>query len=251
MPPSARLALFVALAATLPLWTDRGDLFGYGVVTLIYILLALGLNVVVGCAGLLDLGYVAFFGFGAYIYALLSSDHSASTGRRVVDPARRRRDGAPRPPARAPVAAAARRLPRDRDALLRPDLRRLRRTPAEPDRGRHGDLTGGPNGIADIDPLDFFGYELVDADAAVLLPRSASSVARRSSALHFLNESRTGRAWRALREDPLAAELMSMPVNRLKLLAFVFGAGDRRPHRLHLRRRADGASSRGTSTCRS
>ena len=40
-----------------------------------------------------------------------------------------------------------------------------------------------------------------------------------------MNESRTGRAWRALREDPLAAEQMSMPVNRLKLLAFAFGAG--------------------------
>ena len=40
-----------------------------------------------------------------------------------------------------------------------------------------------------------------------------------------MNDSRTGRAWRALREDPLAAELMSMPVNRLKLLAFAFGAG--------------------------
>ena len=40
-----------------------------------------------------------------------------------------------------------------------------------------------------------------------------------------MNNSRTGRAWRALREDPLAAELMSMPVNRLKLLAFAFGAG--------------------------
>ena len=42
--------------------------------------------------------------------------------------------------------------------------------------------------------------------------------------LYFVSESRTGRAWRALREDPLAAEVMSMPVNRLKLLAFVFGA---------------------------
>ena len=43
-------------------------------------------------------------------------------------------------------------------------------------------------------------------------------------ALRFVNDSRTGRAWRALREDPLAAELMSMPVNRLKLMAFAFGA---------------------------
>ncbi len=43
-------------------------------------------------------------------------------------------------------------------------------------------------------------------------------------AIHLVNESRTGRAWRALREDPLAAEAMTMPVNRLKLLAFAFGA---------------------------
>ena len=43
-------------------------------------------------------------------------------------------------------------------------------------------------------------------------------------ALQLINHSRTGRAWRALREDSLAAEMMSMPVNRLKLLAFMFGA---------------------------
>ncbi len=42
--------------------------------------------------------------------------------------------------------------------------------------------------------------------------------------LHFLSESRTGRAWHASREDPLAAELMGMPVNRLKIMAFSFGA---------------------------
>jgi ABC-type branched-subunit amino acid transport system permease subunit len=46
-----------------------------------------------------------------------------------------------------------------------------------------------------------------------------------AAALYFANESRTGRAWRALREDPLAAEVMTVPVNRLKLLAFAFGAG--------------------------
>src|SRR6185437_8436545 len=45
-----------------------------------------------------------------------------------------------------------------------------------------------------------------------------------ATALYFVNQSRTGRAWRALREDPLAAEVMSIPVNRLKLLAFVCGA---------------------------
>src|SRR5688500_8255220 len=73
VPGAARLALFVGLAATLPLWMSRGDLFSYGIFTLLYVLLGLGLNVVVGNAGLLDLGYAAFFGFGAYSYALLSS----------------------------------------------------------------------------------------------------------------------------------------------------------------------------------
>jgi ABC-type branched-subunit amino acid transport system permease subunit len=83
-------------------------------------------------------------------------------------------------------------------------------------------LTGGPNGIADIDANDLFGYELVSRRqqywfilAVVLLVLIG---------LHFLSESRTGRAWRALREDPLAAEAMGMPVNWLKLTAFAFGA---------------------------
>ena len=62
--------------ATAFLPISQGDLFNYGIFILIYALLALGLNVVVGFAGLLDLGYVAFFGFGAYIYAFLSGTHS-------------------------------------------------------------------------------------------------------------------------------------------------------------------------------
>ena len=52
--------------------------------TLLYILLGLGLNVVVGWAGLLDLGYVAFFGIGAYSYGLLASDHYRNTGSALV-----------------------------------------------------------------------------------------------------------------------------------------------------------------------
>jgi ABC-type branched-subunit amino acid transport system permease subunit len=84
-------------------------------------------------------------------------------------------------------------------------------------------LTGGPNGIADIDPQRFFGYELESRTEQFyfLLVVVVLVVV----ALHFISESRTGRAWRALREDPLAAEAMSMPVNRLKLMAFAFGAG--------------------------
>src|SRR5262245_22357186 len=55
VPAPVRLALFVGFAATLPFWMDRGDLFSYGLFTLLYIVLGLGLNVVVGYAGLLDL----------------------------------------------------------------------------------------------------------------------------------------------------------------------------------------------------
>ncbi len=56
-----------------PLFTNNGYVIRVGFDTLIYMLLALGLNIVVGFAGLLDLGYVAFFGFGAYGYAMLAS----------------------------------------------------------------------------------------------------------------------------------------------------------------------------------
>ena len=86
----------------------------------------------------------------------------------------------------------------------------------------HVDLTGGSNGIANIDPFNFFGYKIDSTTKQYYLLLIA--VALVLILLMFVNESRTGRAWRALREDPLAAEVMSIPVNRLKLLAFVFGA---------------------------
>jgi branched-chain amino acid transport system permease protein len=221
VPPWARLLLFALVASSLPLWMGRGDLFAYGIFTLIYVLLGLGLNVVVGYAGLLDLGHVALFGFGAYFYALLSSEHYG-----VHWPSA----------ASIPVVIASTAL---LGLLLGLPSRRLLGdylaivtlffgqafvvfvNAANPTVHGTG-LTGGPNGIADIDPNDLLGYELTTRRqqywfilAVVLLVLVG---------LHFLSESRTGRAWRALREDPLAAEAMSIPVNRLKLMAFAFGA---------------------------
>jgi len=75
LPPSGKLALITPaiLVPFLPL--SEGNVYNYGLFILIYALLALGLNVVIGFAGLLDLGYVAFFGFGAYAYAFLSGTH--------------------------------------------------------------------------------------------------------------------------------------------------------------------------------
>jgi branched-chain amino acid transport system permease protein len=222
VPQAVRLGLFAAFAATLPLWMDRGDLFSYGIFTLIYILLGLGLNVVVGYAGLLDLGYVAFFGFGAYFYAELSSEHYGIHWPAAVS---------------IPVVVAStallglvlgipsRRLLGDYLAIVTLFFGQafvVFVNAANPTVAGQG-LTGGPNGIADIDPIDLFGYEFTSRTQQYLL--LLAIVVLVLTGLHFVSESRTGRAWRALREDPLAAEAMSIPVNRLKLMAFAFGAG--------------------------
>jgi ABC-type branched-subunit amino acid transport system permease subunit len=222
VPAWARLMLFATLAATLPLWMGRGDLFAYGIFTLIYVLLGLGLNVVVGYAGLLDLGYVAFFGFGAYFYALLSSEHygihwpsAMSIPVVVVSTAL----------LGLVLGIPSRRLLGDYLAIVTLFFGQafvVFVNAANPTVAGTG-LTGGPNGIADIDPNDIFGYELASRTQQFYFLLFV--VVAVLAALHFLSESRTGRAWRALREDPLAAEAMSMPVNRLKLMAFAFGAG--------------------------
>jgi branched-chain amino acid transport system permease protein len=221
-PPPVRLLLFVALAATLPLWMNEGDLFSYGLYTLLYAILALGLNIVVGFAGLLDLGYVAFYGFGAYSYALLSSSHYGIHWQAEAS---------------IPVAVAgaalvgvvlgfsSRRLLGDYLAIVTLFFGQAFvafANNANPTVAGVG-LTGGPNGIPNVDPLDFFGYRLHSTKQYTYFLLGVLVLV--ASALYFVNNSRTGRAWRALREDPLAAEAMSMPVNKLKLLAFVFGAG--------------------------
>ena len=222
VPPPARLALFAVYAATLPLWMGRGDLFAYGIFTLIYILLGLGLNVVVGYAGLLDLGYVAAFGFGAYSYALVSSEQygihwpsAISVPLIVIATAL----------LGLVLAYPSRRLLGDYLAIVTLFWGQafvVFVNAANPTVAGKG-LTGGPNGIADIDPNDIFGYELTSRTQQFYFLLIV--VVLLLTGLHFLSESRTGRAWRALREDPLAAEAMSIPVNRLKLKAFAVGAG--------------------------
>jgi branched-chain amino acid transport system permease protein len=226
LPPAARVLLFAALAAVFPLITTEGNVFRYGLFTLVFGLLAIGLNIVVGFAGLLDLGYVAFFGFGAYFYGILASPQfgnhwqaEAAIPVVIVGTAL----------AGLLVGLPSRRLVGDYLAILTLFFGQAFVTFVNnanrinfPFAG-HVDLTGGSNGLANIDPFNFFGYKidhtreqyyfLLIVIALVLI------------FLYFVNDSRTGRAWRALREDPLAAEVMSMPVNRLKLLAFVFGAG--------------------------
>jgi branched-chain amino acid transport system permease protein len=201
---------------------SEAELFDYGIFTLVFVLLGLGLNLVVGYAGLLDLGYVAFFGFGAYGYAILSSEHYGIHWPSELS---------------IPVVIVAtalmglvlglpsRRLLGDYLAIVTLFFGQafvFFANSTNPTVAGQG-LTGGPNGIADVDPLSVFGWQLSTRTHYYfyLLALVAIVVA----GLHFLSESRTGRAWKALREDPLAAEAMSIPVNRLKLLAFAIGAG--------------------------
>ena len=82
VPWWAWLALFVAAFSLFPVVETSGYVRRVAFDTVLYMLLALGLNVVVGWGGLLDLGFVAFYGIGAYAYAILDSPHSASTCRR-------------------------------------------------------------------------------------------------------------------------------------------------------------------------
>jgi branched-chain amino acid transport system permease protein len=225
LPPFGRLALFVLPAAFFPVFTGSNTLSRFGVFTLLYILLGLGLNIVVGFAGLLDLGYVAFYGFGAYSYGFLASGHSGHHWHAELA---------------IPVVVVftgllglllglpSRRLLGDYLAIVTLFFGQAFVTFVNnanyinfPIFGRM-DLTGGANGLDRIDPLDFFGYKLVSTKQNFYFLLGCFVVV--IGALYFANESRTGRAWRALREDPLAAEAMSIPVNRLKLLAFSFGA---------------------------
>jgi ABC-type branched-subunit amino acid transport system permease subunit len=226
IPPHFKLALMVLPIAVLPLLVDSGYLMQVAIDTLLFMLLALGLNVAVGWAGLLDLGYIAFYGFGAYGFAFLASEHFGIhwQGTFLI-----------------PVVVAAtillgflvglpsRRLVGDYLAIVTLFFLQLFLTILlNADRLNlpfvgQTNLTRGPNGISDLDPMRFFGWELDSLNDYFYLSLGAFVVV--FVGLSFLNDSRTGRAWRALREDPLAAEMMSMPVNRLKLLAFAFGAG--------------------------
>jgi branched-chain amino acid transport system permease protein len=193
-----------------------------GITALLLALLAIGLNTVVGWAGLLDLGYIAFYGFGAYFYGAVSSDQIGVHWPTWVS---------------IPVIVAASAL---LGALLSLPSRRLvgdylaimtlffaqvflelivnyERLP-----GVETNLTGGPNGIIGVEPWRLFGFsfDTFNRNFYLLLFLLGLVIVL----LRNIDGSRTGRAWRALREDTLAAAHMTTPVNRLKMLAFAVGA---------------------------
>jgi branched-chain amino acid transport system permease protein len=218
---------FGVAAAFLPALTSNDYIVRVGFDTLLYMLLALGLNIVVGYAGLLDLGYVAFYGFGAYGYAMLASpkfglhwDTLAIIPVVVIATAI----------LGFLVALPSRRLLGDYLAIITLFFGQLFVTVYQ--NGNRisflgltssADVTGGPNGIPNIDNWNLIGLNISSVRAYYYAALVVFFLVL--ACVYLVDLSRTGRAWKSLREDPLAAELMGIPVNRLKLVAFAFGAG--------------------------
>ena len=227
VPWWAWLILFVAVVAALPILFESGYVRRVAFDTVIFMLLALGLNIVVGWGGLLDLGYVAFFGVGAYTYAFLSADrYDLDLPVFVSIPLAAVIGGV----VGLLVGLPSRRLVGDYLAIVTLFFFQIFLTVSNNSDSIFGNnLAGGPNGILNVEPLSLFGRVLPVShegifNVAYLYVALAFFVVV-FVALRFINVSRTGRAWRSLREDALAAELMGMPVNWLKLMAFAFGAG--------------------------
>jgi branched-chain amino acid transport system permease protein len=226
VPWWAWLALFVGVMCLLPVVETSGYVRRVAFDTVLYMLLALGLNVVVGWGGLLDLGYVAFYGFGAYAYAILDSEKFGIHLPTLVSI-----------PSVVILGALlglllglpSRRLTGDYLAIVTLFFLQLFQTITTNGDNIFGhNLTGGPNGILNVDPFHLFGHELAVQHGGLFAVSyyyvALAVFAIVFVALWFVNNSRTGRAWRSLREDPLAAETMGMPVSWLKLMSFAFGA---------------------------
>src|ERR1043165_9240512 len=214
-----RLAIAGLAGLALPLLGLGGFQLQVGIDALVIALLAVGLNIVVGWAGLLDLGYVAFFGFGAYGLALLSSGQLGASGVHLPSYL-----SIPLVMAAAAglgllVGWPSRRLLGDYLAIV---TLFFGEAFVEFTNNVAPSVLGGPNGIVGVDPIRLFGYTFTTNQSYYYLLVIVLVVTM--GVLRLLDTSRTGRAWRAVREDPLAAASMTIPVNRVKLMAFAFGA---------------------------
>ncbi len=215
-------------------------------IALLYVLLALGLNIVVGYAGLLDLGYIAFFAVGAYMYGLLASPHLAENFAAIqaMFPNGLHVNiwlvmiaaafvagivgmilGAPTLKLRGDYLAI---ITLGFGEIIRIFLLNL---------DRPVNITNGPKGISQIDPLTVFGFNMGQRHT---LSIGDWSYTFQPVTLYYylflffvilavilsyrLQDSRIGRAWMAIREDEIAAKAMGLNTRNLKLLAFGMGA---------------------------
>ena len=201
----------------------------------LYVLLALGLNIVVGQAGLLDLGYVAFLGVGAYSAALVSGAISSRYAHTVLPFWGQILIGlSVSIIAGVVIGAPTLRLRGDYLAIVTLGFGEIFRIVVNNLNGVSGpELTNGPEGVYGVPDLKLFGYDF-GANHTIfgvafgkfgnyyLLLLVAMAIVVFIYAR--VNESRLGRAWVAIREDETAAEAMGIHGYRFKLLAFGLGA---------------------------
>ncbi|MGW1181888.1 branched-chain amino acid ABC transporter permease [Streptomyces drozdowiczii] len=230
------VTLTAALVAALcfPFTQDAAEYTLIGVNILIFATVALGLNVVVGLAGLLDLGYVAFLGVGAYTAALVSGAPLSAIGVKFPFWAAVLTGAVVSMIFGVLIGAPTLRLRGDYLAIVTLGFGEIFRVTVNNLNGNSGpDLTNGSQGIPSIPDLNLFGidFALSHDIGPFTLSRPANYyllmlvvtavvvlVFRRSG------ESRIGRAWVAIREDETAATAMGINAFRLKLLAFALGA---------------------------
>jgi branched-chain amino acid transport system permease protein len=201
---------------------------------LVFAAAAMGLNIVVGLAGLLDLGYIAFLGAGAYVGATMSTSGFATIGWK--------------PPFIVVILVAAcfsallgliigtptLRVSGDYLAIVTLGFGEIfRLTMGNLDGNNGPDLTHGPNGIPAIPDLAIGSFNFGDTHSLLGIPLARFSnyyflllvlMAFIILVFYRLNTSRIGRGWVAIREDEKAAEAMGVNVFGLKLLAFAVGA---------------------------
>ena len=211
--PGVRRGLPVLLLLALLLVPPRLDNYYISLLTsvCVYSMLGLGLNIVVGYAGLLDLGYAAFFAIGAYVTAYMMTTYNWSFWLMLpIGAALAALFG-------IIIGAPTLRLRSDYLAIVTLGFGEIIRISAT-----NLDVTGGPNGISNIPeptlgnftfltPLHYYYLALVLALITLFC------VSR-------LAVSRIGRAWAYIREDELAAEAMGIDTVRMKLLAYALGA---------------------------
>ncbi len=228
------LPLFLQLAGNA--WVRIADM------ALLYVLLALGLNIVVGYAGLLDLGYVAFFALGAYMFGLLGSPHLTETFPWI---AAMFPGGLHAPiyvviPLAALIAgvfgvllgAPTLKLRGDYLAIVTLGFGEIIRVFLN-NLDHPINITNGPKGLNQIDSIKFFGFDLGKthtilgfefANVSMYYYLFLALVLVSILVCYRIQKSRIGRAWMAIREDEIAAKAMGINTRNMKLLAFGMGA---------------------------
>lgn len=208
------LAVLLALAVLFPF---VAGMYQTNIMTtaLMYVILGLGLNIVIGLGGLLQLGYAAFYAVGAYTYGILNSRFGLNFWIAL--------------PLGAVLATLfgillgfpVLRLKGDYLAIVTLGFAEICRIVLE----NWNDFSSGPSGISQIDRPPLFGIHLTVPQSAIYLYLiTLALVVVTVFIVRRLENSRLGRAWEAMREDAVASEAMGVNLTMAKLSAFALGA---------------------------